>query len=101
MEEELKVYAPMQDISKLNSGLTKFMGIFTTFLVAGLFHELLMLYTTRVTPSGDITLLYMLHGIYTAWEMVAKLTPFGWRWAVRIAMAFMAVTIGWHYFPQI
>ncbi|KAL0738866.1 hypothetical protein Bca4012_015076 [Brassica carinata] len=101
MEGEVKVYAPVQDISKLNSGLTKFMTIFTTFLVAGLLHELLQFYTTRVTPSGEISLLYVLHGIYTAWEMVAKRIPFGWRWEVRAAMAFAAVTIGWLYFPKL
>ncbi|CAA7021125.1 unnamed protein product [Microthlaspi erraticum] len=105
MKEELKgsiqVYAPMRSISKHNSDLAKFIGILTTFLVSGLFYELIFFYTTRMTPSGKITFLYVLHGMYTASVVTAVWKPGGWLWAVRAAMAFMVVTFGWLYYPQI
>lgn len=100
-EESIQVYAPMRSIAKHNSDLSKFIGVLTTFLVSGLLFELLFFYTTRMTPSVQITFLYMLHGMYTASVVTAVWKPVGWLWAVRAAMAFMVVTSGWLYYPQI
>ncbi|CAH8314240.1 unnamed protein product [Eruca vesicaria subsp. sativa] len=98
-------YLPL--VGKSNSGLVMFIGSFTTFVASGLFHELLYFYTSHETPSGEITLFYVLHGVCTAIEMVLKRSTFGQRWAVRpvvsrlLTMTFMIVTSGWLYFPQI
>lgn len=98
-------YFPLK--GKSNSGLAMFIGGFATFLASGLFHELQSFYTSYETPSWEITLFYVLHGVCTAAEMVVKRSAFGQRWTVRpvvswlLTMTFVIVTNGWLYFPQI
>ncbi|KAG2242481.1 hypothetical protein Bca52824_095674 [Brassica carinata] len=98
-------YVPLK--GKSNSSLAMFIGGFATFLASGLFHELLFFYTSHETPSGEITLFYVLHGVCTAIEMVATRSTIGQRWAVSpvvsrlLTVTFIIVTSGWLYFPQI
>uniref|UniRef100_A0A1J3JLM2 long-chain-alcohol O-fatty-acyltransferase n=1 Tax=Noccaea caerulescens TaxID=107243 RepID=A0A1J3JLM2_NOCCA len=101
------IYAPIRGIFKGNPGLAKFIGVFMTFLVSGLIHELLRLCTSRTPPSGGITLFYVLQGVCTAVEVTVKRSTFGRRWAVRpvvswfLTMSFLFATSNWLYFPQI
>ncbi|CAF2027460.1 unnamed protein product [Brassica oleracea var. botrytis] len=101
------IYSPLRGRSKSKSGLSKFIGVSTAFLASGLFHELIFFYTSgHETPSGGVTLFYVLNGVCTATEIVVKRSEFGKRWTVRpvvswmLTMTFMVVTSGWLYFPQ-
>ncbi|CAA7021123.1 unnamed protein product [Microthlaspi erraticum] len=101
------IYAPIQGMFKGNSSLAKFIGVLTTFLASGLFHELLFLSTSGAPPSGEVTLFYVLQGVCTAVEVTVKRSTFGKRWAVRpvvswfLTMSFMVVTSVSLYFPQV
>lgn len=80
-------------------------GVLATFLVSGLMHELIYFYFIRKSPTWEVTCFFVLHGVVTSAEIAAKkmrwlLPP---RQAVsRLAVtAFVSVTAGWLFFPQV
>ncbi|PIA32329.1 hypothetical protein AQUCO_04500139v1 [Aquilegia coerulea] len=50
----------------------KLAGIMATFVVSGLMHELIYFYGTRVPPTWEVTLYFVLQGVYTSVEIVVK-----------------------------
>ncbi|KAG7648464.1 putative long-chain-alcohol O-fatty-acyltransferase 9 [Arabidopsis thaliana] len=90
----------------MNSGWARFMGYLVTFLVSGLFHELVYFYITRETPTWEVTLFFVLNGVCTGTEVAVKRTGFLRRWwPVRssvsrlLTMGFVVVTGGLLFFP--
>lgn len=102
------IYGPVQSM------LTRIMGqswaslpaMVATFLVSGLMHELIFFYLTRVSPTWEVTWFFVLQGVCTAAEVVAKKAVAG-RWRLHrvvsgpLTLAFVAVTGVWLFFPQL
>ncbi|KFK27129.1 hypothetical protein AALP_AA8G338700 [Arabis alpina] len=103
------VYVPVRRITerKMNSDQALFLGVFASFLVSGAVHELIFLYLTRQLPTGEVTWFFVLHGVCTAAEVVAKKRTFvqGWRMSPMVSrlftVGFVVVTSGWLFFPPL
>ncbi|ESQ42918.1 hypothetical protein EUTSA_v10015572mg, partial [Eutrema salsugineum] len=104
------VYAPMRRVSerRMSSGWALFPGILAAFVVSGLVHELLFFYLTRETPTGEVTLFFVVQGVCTAAELaVKKKTTVMKRWQLSPAVSrlltvgFVFVTGGWLFTPQL
>nr|XP_004305991.2 PREDICTED: probable long-chain-alcohol O-fatty-acyltransferase 5 [Fragaria vesca subsp. vesca] len=81
-------------------------AVLAAFLVSGLMHELIYYYMTRVTPTWEVTLFFVLHGVCLVVEVGLKkvLSPkWRWHWAVSIPMTlgFIIVTATWLFFPPL
>ncbi|GJR03825.1 membrane bound O-acyl transferase family protein [Tanacetum coccineum] len=81
-------------------------GIFVTFVVSGIMHELMFFYVTRVQPTWEVTCFFLLHGAFTAIEVAVKKAVkgrFQLHWVVTwlITMAFVLVTFDWLLFRQL
>ncbi|XP_050383009.1 probable long-chain-alcohol O-fatty-acyltransferase 5 [Argentina anserina] len=81
-------------------------AVLAAFLVSGLMHELIYYYMTRVTPTWEVTLFFVLHGVCLVVEVGMKkiLTPkWRWHWAVSVPMTlgFLMVTATWLFFPPL
>ncbi|KAK7305188.1 hypothetical protein VNO77_43089 [Canavalia gladiata] len=82
-------------------------AVLATFLVSGLMHELLYYYVARAPPTWEVTWFFVVQGVCTRVEMVAKklLLRRGWRLhglvSGPLVLAFMAMTTGWLFFPQL
>ncbi|KAM5580877.1 putative long-chain-alcohol O-fatty-acyltransferase 5 [Rosa sericea] len=81
-------------------------AVLAVFLVSGLMHELIYYYMTRVTPTWEVTLFFILHGVCLVVEVGMKkvLAPkWRWHWAVSVPMTlgFVAVTAIWLFFPPL
>ncbi|KAF5175201.1 Acyl-coa--sterol o-acyltransferase [Thalictrum thalictroides] len=50
----------------------KLAGVMATFVVSGLMHELIFYNGTRVPPTWEVTLYFVLQGVYTSLEIVVK-----------------------------
>uniref|UniRef100_A0A0D3EBB1 long-chain-alcohol O-fatty-acyltransferase n=1 Tax=Brassica oleracea var. oleracea TaxID=109376 RepID=A0A0D3EBB1_BRAOL len=61
------IYYPVRKItkSKMNSDQVLFLGV-ATFIVSGAVHELIFFYFTRERPTREVTLFFVLHGVFTA-----------------------------------
>ncbi|KAA8523608.1 hypothetical protein F0562_010031 [Nyssa sinensis] len=101
------VYYPLRRISTgiLGRKWAPVPAILATFSVSGLMHEIIFFYLTRVGPTWEVTWFFVLHGICTAAEVVAKKALAGrWQlhWAVSgpLTVAFVAVTGVWLFLPQ-
>ncbi|OIV92003.1 hypothetical protein TanjilG_07742 [Lupinus angustifolius] len=103
------VYDPIRRISTYYVG--PMFGISTamlaTFLVSGLMHEVIYYYLARAPPTWEVTWFFVLHGVCTAAEVVAKkaFVRRGW-WLPRavsvvLTLMFLAVTGQWLFFPQL
>lgn len=76
------------------------------FLVSGLMHEIIFFYMTRLTPTWEVTLFFILHGVCLVVEVSVKkvLTPkLQWHWAVSVplTLGFVVVTAIWLFFPPL
>ncbi|OVA20221.1 hypothetical protein BVC80_157g8 [Macleaya cordata] len=102
------VYDPVRRISTPVLGKTwaRLSGVFLTFVVSGLMHELLYYYMSRVDPTWEVTWFFVLHGICMILEVLVKkiltdrcqLQP----WVSRpLTIGFVAVTGFWLFFPQL
>lgn len=86
-----------------------FLGVFAAFLVSGAVHKLVFFYITREMPTGELTWLFVLHGVCTAAEVAVKKSTFVRRWwrvspaASRLLTvgSFVVVTSGWFFFPPL
>ncbi|KAJ4907657.1 putative long-chain-alcohol O-fatty-acyltransferase 4 [Raphanus sativus] len=105
----LGVYYPVRRVCEYltSSDYAKLIGVFATFLVSGVAHEVIFFYLTREMPTWEITLFFVLHGVCAATEMAVKRTEFAWRYAVSpmvsrlLTVGFVVVTSGWLFFPQL
>ncbi|KAL5716273.1 hypothetical protein ACHQM5_017989 [Ranunculus cassubicifolius] len=81
-------------------------GLVMTFLVSGLMHELIYFYTSRVRPTWEVTCFFVLQGLCTALEIMAK-KKFGQKWRLPLiisgplTVAFVVITACWLFFPQV
>ncbi|KAM7251573.1 hypothetical protein ACFE04_023456 [Oxalis oulophora] len=99
------VYYPVRDISAQLVGpkLAPLIGMVSSFLVSGLYHELIYYYLTHVSPTWEVTWFFVLHGACTAFETWVK-KRIKWRLSGGVSgpltVGFLAVTGGWLFFPQ-
>ncbi|XP_057249810.1 long-chain-alcohol O-fatty-acyltransferase-like [Beta vulgaris subsp. vulgaris] len=81
-------------------------GVLAAFVVSGLMHELVYYYVTRVSPTWEVTLFFVLHGVCVILEMVVK-KGLGQKWRLHWAISgpltigFVMVTSHWLFFPQL
>ncbi|KAF8116908.1 hypothetical protein N665_0014s0168 [Sinapis alba] len=94
--------------TQFGSDEAKFLGVLASFLVSGAVHELIFFYFTRESPTGEVTLFFVLHGVCTAAEVVAaKRTRLVRRWKMSVMVSrlltvgFVVVTGGWLFFPPL
>ncbi|KAG7538031.1 Wax synthase domain [Arabidopsis suecica] len=103
------VYVPVRRMAgrKMNSDQALFLGVFASFLVSGVVHELIFFYFTRESPTGEVTLFFVLHGVCTAAEGAAKRTSLVRRLKMSqmvsrlLTVGFVVLTGGWLFFPQL
>ncbi|CAN6860381.1 unnamed protein product [Brassica oleracea] len=80
-------------------------SVLATFIVSGVFHEVLFFYIIGEMPTGELTLFFVLHGVCTVGEVAVKRTAFAQRWVVRqmlsrlLTVGFVVVTTWWLFFP--
>ncbi|KAE9617466.1 hypothetical protein Lal_00034638 [Lupinus albus] len=79
---------------------------FLTFLVSGLIHELLIYYLGRISPTGEITWFFLLHGfcipieVYLKKKLAVKF-PLPRVVSGPLTLGFIMVTALWLFFPQL
>lgn len=103
------VYTPVRRVCQrvMSSDHAMLIGVFVTFVVSGVAHEVVFFYITRVMPTGEVALFFVLHGICTVAEVAVKKTAFVRLLPVRpavswlLTMGFVNVTAGWLFFPQL
>ncbi|AED96616.1 wax synthase-like protein [Arabidopsis thaliana] len=103
------VYTPVRRVCQrvMSSDYAMLIGVFATFVTSGVAHEVVFFYITRAMPTGEVALFFLLHGVCTVAEVAAKRTAFVRRWPVRpvvswmFTIAFVNVTAGWLFFPQL
>ncbi|KAK9140661.1 hypothetical protein Scep_010342 [Stephania cephalantha] len=80
-----------------------------TFMVSGLMHELIYFYWTRVEPTWEVSMFFVLHGVCTALEvLVIKKSELGEKRRVMnravswvLTMGFVVGTSLLLFFPQV
>ncbi|KAK7305186.1 hypothetical protein VNO77_43087 [Canavalia gladiata] len=105
----LTVYHPVRSMSIgfLSPLGAMSVAVLVTFIVSGLMHELIYYYLTRTPPTWEVTCFFVLQGVCTVVEVAAKkvMLRHGWRLHPAVsgplAVAFVAVTGRWLFFPQL
>ncbi|KAL8139679.1 hypothetical protein V2J09_005700 [Rumex salicifolius] len=64
----------------------KYVGIFATFLVSGIMHELMYYYITRVNTKWEIIRYFVFNGVCLIFEIMLKTTVFD-RWQLHRAIS--------------
>uniref|UniRef100_A0A5B7BKD6 Putative long-chain-alcohol O-fatty-acyltransferase 5 n=1 Tax=Davidia involucrata TaxID=16924 RepID=A0A5B7BKD6_DAVIN len=102
------VYKPVRSASAalLGREWAPLPAVLAAFLVSGLMHELLFYYVTRATPTWEMTLFFVLHGVCVVVEFrVKRALTDRWRlhWAVSgpLTVGFVMVTSFWLFFPPL
>ncbi|KAL2472919.1 putative long-chain-alcohol O-fatty-acyltransferase 5 [Forsythia ovata] len=102
------VYNPVRSaaVAVLGNKWSSLPAVVATFLVSGLMHELLFYYVTRVRPSWEMTLFFVLHGICVVVEIRLKVALGGkWRLpgfiSVPMTVGFVVATSFWLFFPPL
>ncbi|KAL5699555.1 hypothetical protein ACHQM5_030438 [Ranunculus cassubicifolius] len=102
------VYLPIRCISTpiLGRYWAQLVGLFMTFVVSGLMHELVYFYLSRVKPTWEVTWFFLLHGVCTGLEVVVK-KMVGNRWRLHpvisgiLTLGFVTRTGFWLFFKQV
>ncbi|CAA2935335.1 probable long-chain-alcohol O-fatty-acyltransferase 5 [Olea europaea var. sylvestris] len=102
------VYKPVRSASAtvLGNNLAPLVAVVATFIVSGLMHELLFYYVTRVSPSWEMTLFFVLHGVCVVVEFRLK-AAFGGKWRLpwfvsgTLTVGFVVATSFWLFFPPL
>ncbi|KAL5716551.1 hypothetical protein ACHQM5_018223 [Ranunculus cassubicifolius] len=103
------VYLPVRSICTPIVGRNGalMVGLLMTFVVSGLMHELVYFYATRgVRPTWEVTSFFVLQGVCTALEIMAK-KKFGEKWRLHpivsgpLTVAFVVITGCWLFFAQV
>ncbi|KAF5200105.1 Acyl-coa--sterol o-acyltransferase [Thalictrum thalictroides] len=81
-------------------------GVFATFIVSGLMHELIFYYLGRVKPTWEVMLFFVLHGVCMAVEIaVKKILKDKWQLhpvvSTPLVIGFVVATGYWLFFPQL
>lgn len=82
------------------------LGILAVFAVSGVMHEAMFYYLTLAEPTWEVTCFFLLHGMATATEVVAKkavaphhhLPP---AVSAVLTLTFVGGTVFWLFFPPI
>ncbi|KAI3718637.1 hypothetical protein L6452_19516 [Arctium lappa] len=79
-------------------------AVFTTFLVSGIMHEMIFYYLGRFTPTWEVTLFFVIHGVWVGTEIVLKKTmsqQFEPPAVVSrlLTLGFVIITSFWLFFP--
>ncbi|KAF6138779.1 hypothetical protein GIB67_039118, partial [Kingdonia uniflora] len=80
-------------------------AVVSTFVVSGLMHELFYYYLTRVMPTWEVTMFFVLHGFCLALEIIVK-KAVGDRWRLHpvisraLTIGFVSISSFWFFFPQ-
>ncbi|CAH8341356.1 unnamed protein product [Eruca vesicaria subsp. sativa] len=102
------VYTPVRRVCQrlmCSDDSAMFISVLATFIVSGVFHEVLFFYITGEMPTGELTLFFVLHGVCTVVEVAVKRTAFAQRLVVRqmlsrlLTVGFVIVTTWWLFFP--
>nr|GMC72428.1 probable long-chain-alcohol O-fatty-acyltransferase 5 [Ipomoea batatas] len=104
----LTVYGPTKEISAgvVGDEWAPLPAVLATFVVSGLMHELLFYYVTLATPSWEMTLFFVLHGICVAVEIAVK-RALRDRWRLPrlvsgpLTVGFVVATSFWLFFPPL
>ena len=87
--------------------LARLLAVFMTFLVSGLMHEVLFYSLTRVPPTWEVTLFFIVQGICVIIEVVFKRKVMTDRWRLHRAVSrtltigFLVGTSVWLFLPQL
>lgn len=101
------VHIPVQQFIAPLLGLHRafYAGMLATFLVSGLMHELIYFYMIRIPPTWEVTCFFLLHGVVTCAEIAMKrmrwLRPPHRALSGLMVAAFVLVTAGWLFYPQV
>lgn len=102
------VYTPVRRFCKrqmCSDDSAMLISVLVTFIVSGVFHEVLFFYIIGEMPTGELALFFVLHGVCTVVEVAVKRTAFAQRWVVRqmlsrlLTVGFVVVTTWWLFFP--
>ncbi|KAI4298775.1 hypothetical protein L6164_032293 [Bauhinia variegata] len=83
-----------------------FLGVFATFVVSGLYHEIIFYYLGRVKPTWEITCYFLLHGFCLLLEIFIK-KKLGGKFRLPrlisgpLTVGFVMVTTFWLFFPPL
>ncbi|KAL5726444.1 hypothetical protein ACHQM5_009537 [Ranunculus cassubicifolius] len=81
------------------------LGQVSTFAVSGLMHELIYWYLSHEKPTWEVTWFFVLHGVCTTLEILAK-SYLRDRWQLHsivsrvLTIGFVVVTASWLFFAQ-
>ncbi|KAE8701906.1 Acyl-CoA--sterol O-acyltransferase 1 [Hibiscus syriacus] len=80
-------------------------SVFLTFVVSGVMHELMFYYLGRVSPTGEVTWFFLIHGVCLTVEIGLKKALRGWwrpPWVVTgpLTVGFVLGTGFWLIIPQ-
>ncbi|OMO69706.1 hypothetical protein CCACVL1_19323 [Corchorus capsularis] len=80
-------------------------SVFSTFVVSAVMHELMFYYLGRLTPTGEVTWFFLLHGFCLTVEIALKKALEGklelpWLVTGPLTVAFVLGTGLWLFFPQ-
>lgn len=99
------VFQPVK--SALGGEAAAAVGVLAAFAVSGLMHELLFWYLSRGTPSWEMTMFFVVHGVCVVAEFKIKgrLGKREWRlpWFVTgpLTVGFVIWTSSWLFFPPL
>ncbi|XVE76775.1 hypothetical protein DITRI_Ditri13aG0007800 [Diplodiscus trichospermus] len=80
-------------------------SVFATFVVSGIMHELMFYYLGRLSPTGEISLFFLIHGFCLTLEMALK-KALGCKWRLPwlvtapLTVGFVLGTGFWLFIPQ-
>lgn len=104
----LTVYDPAKEFSAgvVGDEWAPLPAVLATFVVSGFMHELLFYYVTRASPSWEMTLFFVLHGICVAVEIAVKRgLRHKWRLPRLVSgpptVGFVVATSFWLFFPPL
>lgn len=102
------VYDPIRRVCTGIAGprWAQLVGLWATFVVSGLMHEVMFYYLTCERPTWEVTWFFVLHGFCTGAEVWVKKSLTGTCRLPRVVsgvltLGFVAVTGFWLFFPQI
>ncbi|CAI9098923.1 OLC1v1035656C1 [Oldenlandia corymbosa var. corymbosa] len=108
------VYSPVKSASAAvvqgNKLLASLAAVTATFLVSGLFHELLLYFLTGgAKPTWEMTSFFLLHGFCVALEVAIKKKASNGRWETELPLwvsgpltiGFVMLTSFWLFFPPL
>ncbi|XP_027368600.1 probable long-chain-alcohol O-fatty-acyltransferase 5 [Abrus precatorius] len=103
------VYMPVRSVMSntiLGTQWASVPGVMASFLVSGLMHELLFYYSTRATPTWEVTCFFVLHGVCVVVEFCVRKRSghkgrLHWAASGPITVAFVISTAAWLFFPPL